>query len=622
MERIDLKTGFICNNNCRFCVQAHKKEFGNKSTHELKKYLKNSAKMCHCVVFTGGEATIREDIFELVAFAKKLGYTLIQIQTNGRRFAYKEFCLKMIEAGANEFAIAIHGHNPELHDYLTATKGSFEETLQGIRNLISLHQKVLTNTVITKSNFRHLPEVSRLLVQAGVPNIQFAFVHVLGNASKYRLSIVPRKSLVAPYVKRAIDIGSSAGAKMTTEAIPFCFMPGYERYIAETHIPRTKVFDLDYTIEDFTLVRQNEAKVKGQICTACKHRKICEGPWKEYAEMFGWHEFQPCMEISGVSKPHDNMRPCIDDTFDYLIKKNLLEVKKVQINKMNKILFSNFRIDWLRSNQKFDFSISNEKGSKGLRYSYNDFSEKGLFNDKLMKILKLFPNTYNEPILKDLLSYMSRTDKKHQTTFGCEWLHKEEFPRLKIYFEELHNHYAQKEIYAKLSGICRILNIDQKNILSAQNHTIGAISVDFLPFKLCNIKIYYLERKLNKNKIKALLASYGLFNKKGLFERFIAKFSDTDNSFFYVTHRYSDDAKLLSIKLYKVFEAEKNHFSNETLSFIKRFARSYIPGCRILTQLKDIEEIARKRNATVYPVIVAVDRNHTRDKMDLYFSFK
>jgi molybdenum cofactor biosynthesis enzyme MoaA len=293
MERIDLKTGFTCNNNCIFCVQAHKKKFGNKTTHELKKYIKDSAKMYHGVVFTGGEATIRKDIFELVSFAKKSGYSLIQIQTNGRRFAYKEFCIKMIEAGANEFAVAIHGHKPVLHDYLTASKGSFEQTLQGIKNLISLHQKVLTNTVITKSNFRHLPEISWLLTQTRVPYIQFAFVHMLGNAFKYRYSVVPRKSLIAPYVKKAIDIGSSAGAKMTTEAIPFCFMSGYERYIAETNIPRTKVFDLDYTIEDFTVVRQNEAKTKGPLCVTCRHDKICEGPWKEYTEMFEWEEFKP-----------------------------------------------------------------------------------------------------------------------------------------------------------------------------------------------------------------------------------------------------------------------------------------------------------------------------------------
>jgi len=622
MERIDLKTGFICNNNCRFCVQAHKKRFGNKTTQELKKYLKDSAKMYHCVVFTGGEATIREDIFELVSFAKKLGYTLIQIQTNGRRFAYKEFCIKIIEAGANEFAVAIHGHKPELHDYLTASEGSFEQTLQGIKNLIALRQKVLTNTVITKSNFRHLPEISRLLVRIGVPCVQFAFVHILGNAFQYRHSIVPRKSLIAPYVKKAIDIGSSAGAKMTTEAIPFCFMSGYERYIAETDIPRTKVFDLDYTIEDFTVVRQNEAKVKGPLCATCEHNKICEGPWKEYTEIFGWQEFQPRREISEASKSNCSVRSCIDDTLSYLINKNALEENIEKIEGIKKILFSNFRTEWLRSNQKFDFSISNEKKSKSLRFSYNNFLEKATFNDKVLEIFKLFPNTYNEPVLNRLLNYMSQTNEKHQTTFGCEWLQKKEFPRLKVYFEELYNHYTQKEIRIKLSGIYKILNVDPKNIANTKNHTVGAISIDFLHSQQCNIKIYFLERKLNKNKINALLSFCGLFNTDGLFEKFISEFSRPDNSFFYVTHRFSMDAKLLSIKLYKVFEVAQNFNRTETLSHIKRFVRSYDTDSRILAQLKTIEEIATKKNTSIYPVIVAVDKNFKRDKMDLYFSFK
>lgn len=295
MERIDLKTGFFCNNDCKMCVQAHKKQFGNKSTEQLKQYLREAVVKYKGVVFTGGEATIREDILDLVSYAKKIGYSLIQIQTNGRMFAYSDFCLRMIDAGASEFALAIHGQIAKLHDYLTSSIDSFGQTLQGIKNLLSLNQRVLTNTVITKPNYRHLPEIAKLLAGLGVKQFQFAFVHILGNATKNIDSIVPRKSLIEPYVKKALDIGISSKAKPMTEGIPYCFMQGYEKFISERTIPRTKVYDLDYIIEDFTEVRQKEGKIKGSVCKGCHYYKICEGPWKEYPQKYGWEEFNPVL---------------------------------------------------------------------------------------------------------------------------------------------------------------------------------------------------------------------------------------------------------------------------------------------------------------------------------------
>ena len=293
MERIDLKIGFLCNNDCKMCVQAHKKQFGNKPSKQLKQYLRESVAKYKGIVFTGGEPTIREDILDLVGFAKKAGYSLIQIQTNGRMFAYRDFCLSMIDAGANEFAIAIHGHIAKLHGYLTGSMDSFGQALQGIKNLLALNQRVLTNTVITKPNYRHLPEIAELLAGLGVRQFQFAFVHILGNAAKNIDSIVPRKSLVAPYLKKALDIGISSKARPITEAIPYCFMQGYEKCISERTIPRTKVYDLDYVIEDFTKVRQKEGKAKRPLCKTCRCYNVCEGPWREYPQKYGWEEFYP-----------------------------------------------------------------------------------------------------------------------------------------------------------------------------------------------------------------------------------------------------------------------------------------------------------------------------------------
>lgn len=295
MERVDIKVGFFCNNRCAFCVQGRKRE---KLPAKSKKEVIDSLREAHKkgkreVVFTGGEPTLHPNFLELVAEAKKIGFETIQIQSNGRIFAYEDFCLKTIQAGANQFSPSLHGATAKVHDFLTDAKGSFEQTVRGIKNLKKLKQYVLTNSVVTSKNYKTLPQLAELLIQLGVDQFQFAFIHILGTARENRSWIVPQKSRIMPFVKRGLDLGIRAGKKVTTEAIPFCLMRGYEQCIAETNIPKTRIYDSDFVVEDYGTYRKNSGKAKGPRCVDCRFERVCEGPWKEYAEIFGWDEFKP-----------------------------------------------------------------------------------------------------------------------------------------------------------------------------------------------------------------------------------------------------------------------------------------------------------------------------------------
>ncbi len=300
MRRIDLKVGFQCNNACRFCVQGDKrKKYPNKSSEEIKEILKKESLDHQGVVFTGGEPTIRKDLVDWVRYAKKVGYKTIQIQSNGRLFAYKKFCKKLINAGANEFSPAIHGSKAEIHDWLTRVPGSFEQTVKGIKNLKSLNQYVLTNSVITKKNYKDLPRLAQLLVGLKVNQFQFAFIHInqiIFDDKKLIDQIIPRHSEIESYVKKGLQVGIDAGIKVMTEAVPYCFMKEYEEYIAEKQIPDTSVFDHDIELADYGLYRKTQGKAKGPNCKKCKYDEVCEGPWKEYPKIFGWTEFQPVIK--------------------------------------------------------------------------------------------------------------------------------------------------------------------------------------------------------------------------------------------------------------------------------------------------------------------------------------
>jgi len=292
-SRVDIKTGFSCNNRCLFCVQGEKRhEYGDKSFDELLSVLDEAREYADQIVFTGGEVTIRKDLPDLVRHARDIGFSLIQIQTNGRMLAVEAALDRLIDAGATEFSPAVHGPDAATHDALTQAPGSFRQTIKGIRNVKARGLPVLLNSVITRANYRALPAMARMFVKLGVDQYQFAFVHPLGSAGARFEEVVPRLSAAAVFALRALESGRAAGVRCMTEAIPRCFLPGYESFAAEWHIPRTRIFDAEWVIEDYTQQRWSHGKVHGPPCRGCAWERMCEGPWSEYPAHYGWDEFR------------------------------------------------------------------------------------------------------------------------------------------------------------------------------------------------------------------------------------------------------------------------------------------------------------------------------------------
>jgi MoaA/NifB/PqqE/SkfB family radical SAM enzyme len=294
-RKLDLKVGFSCNNLCKHCVQGNKRYTRRSKTFdEISQELSEAySRGIRSVVFTGGEPTIRKDIIKLVALAKTMGYELIQIQTNGRMFASKKFTRAMVEAGMNEFSPALNGHIPELHDFLSSVPGAWKQTVQGIRNVRRYVVKIITNTVVTKPNYRFLRKIAAIIVKLGVDQYQLAFAHPAGKSWTNFDSIVPYISLAAPYIHKGLQVGIDAGVKVMAEAMPFCLMPGYERYVAEFYMPPADVYETDFQVKEWEKWRVTEGKWKGDKCKSCAFYNVCEGPWKEYVEKRGASEFIP-----------------------------------------------------------------------------------------------------------------------------------------------------------------------------------------------------------------------------------------------------------------------------------------------------------------------------------------
>jgi radical SAM protein with 4Fe4S-binding SPASM domain len=300
VKKTALLLGYKCNNNCRFCYCGDKRDLQPMGTAEAKKQLDLAKKRGSSYVdFLGGEPTIRKDLIELAAYAKKLGFKTISITTNGRLLSNKDYAKSLLDAGLNSIVFSINGPNAQIHDYLSGVQGAFEQTIQGMRNVRSLSEKIYicTNTTITKPNIKFLPEIAELSAKLGGNAMEFIFPHPKGNAWDNFEEMVPRLDELIPVVPKTIGVGKRHGIlHCWFRYVPLCYMYGCWDFISET-ASRGRLEEQHIGPEFTDLeVEKNRAlhgRVKGPQCAGCKYFNACEGIFREYAEKRGFDELVP-----------------------------------------------------------------------------------------------------------------------------------------------------------------------------------------------------------------------------------------------------------------------------------------------------------------------------------------
>lgn len=304
---VDIKLGYSCNNNCVHCVIAghrerllERKRPLDRTTLGVKKLVIGAEKKgARAVTLTGGEATIRKDFFELLGFAAGRGLE-VNLQTNGRAFSVPGFAEKALSIAPDlAFVVALHHARPVVHDSITRAKGSWKQTVGGIQNIKRQGGRVLLKVVLSKLNYRDLPALVNLAKRMGLDGMPVAFPHGMGNALKYWRDVVPRYSDIMPHIARAAELAEKKKVRLTYEAVPFCFLKGFEGRASEIsflqdwlehrtmEIRQVGERGKDWQGERLSLKR------KAVSCKKCRYFFVCEGAWGEYFGFYGTSEFKP-----------------------------------------------------------------------------------------------------------------------------------------------------------------------------------------------------------------------------------------------------------------------------------------------------------------------------------------
>lgn len=144
-----------CNERCKHCYISNY-NYKGLSTDELKDIILQFRKLGGLnLSFTGGEVFLRDDLFELIEYARNL-YLRVFLLTNGSLIT-DEIARRLKKLNITELSISLYSMDEDVHDEVTGVKGSFRKTMQGINFAIKYNISVIIKTplmLINKYSYR------------------------------------------------------------------------------------------------------------------------------------------------------------------------------------------------------------------------------------------------------------------------------------------------------------------------------------------------------------------------------------------------------------------------------------------------------------------------------------
>jgi radical SAM protein with 4Fe4S-binding SPASM domain len=210
--RMDLALIYKCDNTCGHCYLPKGRMPAEMDTAQWKRVLSKLWEIgVPHVCFTGGEATLRPDLVDLIAFAEETGL-VTGLLTNGRRMRDKKLVAAMAGAGIDHFQITLESHDPKIHDRMVGRRGAWAQTVAGIKNAMATPVYTITNTTITRLNARGLPQTLKFIRSLGVGVVACNGLIYSGKGADCGIGYAERELI--PVLERAREAAGKLGLKL------------------------------------------------------------------------------------------------------------------------------------------------------------------------------------------------------------------------------------------------------------------------------------------------------------------------------------------------------------------------------------------------------------------------
>ena len=310
LDTLFLELTLRCNERCVHCgssceVQTLSPELSADDFKRLlNKVREDFADDLPRIAVTGGEPLLREDFFEIMAYAKSLGFRW-GMTSNGTLIT-KEVARKLRETGMRTVSISIDGL-PGTHEAFRRTPGSFERSMRGVQNLIdeNCFPAIQVTTVVHKQNIDELDAMYDIFKDVDIDSWRVINLEPIGRALEHPELMLKKEDYRRLFefirVKRRANIpvlyGCShfLGLEYECEVREFYFICNAGVYTASVRAngdigacldierrPETTFGNIltdDFTRvwkEEFRIFREDFSKRNG-TCRACEWEGFCHG---------------------------------------------------------------------------------------------------------------------------------------------------------------------------------------------------------------------------------------------------------------------------------------------------------------------------------------------------------
>lgn len=160
----ELAVTYRCNLRCAFCYAGchvtanpigHNAELPTEALCGIIKKIYEEAQV-PSISFTGGEPVLRNDLPELIAYAKSLGMR-VNLISNGTLITLEK-AEQLAKAGLDSAQISIEGTDSSTHDAITGMSGAFHKALNAIGFLKGCGIHTHTNTTLNGRNIGQIKQ--------------------------------------------------------------------------------------------------------------------------------------------------------------------------------------------------------------------------------------------------------------------------------------------------------------------------------------------------------------------------------------------------------------------------------------------------------------------------------
>lgn len=160
---------YRCNFSCAHCY-SREEDCAELGTADIKRIVDVlAAKQVPFINFGGGEPLIREDLFEIAAYASEKGLN-VSMNSNGWLIDI-ETARKLKESGFKSVGISIDSAEGALHDDFRNMPGSWPRAVAALDALREVGLRATMSSVVSRINYRHYRELIDLARNHGVAQL-------------------------------------------------------------------------------------------------------------------------------------------------------------------------------------------------------------------------------------------------------------------------------------------------------------------------------------------------------------------------------------------------------------------------------------------------------------------